>query len=210
MSGDTPAEKAEARAIRRRWITIGEVVAVAGVLIAAISLWLGWSDRREDAAKAEAEKSAAARKAATATLIGKAEDKGARVDLSDPKQPALTSIDVAFPRALGIATQTAIVEPQIEAGWMKAPLLKLTDGGADAVRGRVPVLVTATIAEGDRPSIDRAIYDVVFATEGHTFSGRSLKLEGVVFRERVSGDATARLDSLWATEARRLASAKSN
>ena len=205
---ETAAEKAEARAIRRRWITIGELVAVAGVLIAAVSLWLNWADRREDTAKADAEKAAAARKAVTATLIGKAEDGGRRVVLGDPNQPALADIAVAFPRALGIPPQTSIVEPRVEADWVKGPLLKLTDGGADAVRGKLPVLITATIVEGDRPLTDRAIYDVVFATEGHTFSGRSLRLEGVVFRERVAGDATARLDSLWAAEARRLASAK--
>ena len=36
MSGmnETPAEKAKARAIRRRWLTIGELVAVAGVIAA--------------------------------------------------------------------------------------------------------------------------------------------------------------------------------
>lgn len=207
MSEDTPQEKAEARAIRRRWITIGEIVAVAGVLIAAISLWMNWSDKRDDAAQIAAAKSAEARKASTTTLVGKAEGGGDRVVLADPAQPAVASIDVAFPRALGIPTQGSIVPPRIEAGWVDDPLLKLTDGGADAVRGRVPVLIAATITEGDRPAVDRAIYDVVFSTEGHTFGGRTLKLEGVVFRERVRGDATARLDSLWAVEAKRLAAA---
>lgn len=211
MSEDTPqetiAEKAEAQAIRRRWITIGELVAVAGVLIAALSLWLGWSDKREDAAKAETEKAVAAKRASTVTMIGKSEDGGKRVVLVDPNQPALASIDVSFPRALGIAAETAVVQPRVEADWIKRPVLKLTDGGPDAVRGRVPVLIAATIAEGDRPTVDRAIYDVVFATEGGgLLGGRSLKLEGVVFRERVSGDATARLDSLWAAEAKRLTS----
>ncbi len=209
MSEDTPpetaAEKAEAQAIRRRWITVGELVAVAGVLIAALSLWLGWSDKREDAAKAETEKAVAAKRASTVTMIGKSEDHGKRVVLADPNQPALASIDVTFPRALGLGAETAVVQPRVDADWIKRPVLKLTDGGPDAVRGRVPVLIAATIAEGDRPTVDRAIYDVVFATEGGgLLGGRSLKLEGVVFRERVSGDATARLDSLWAAEAKRL------
>lgn len=204
MSGETPAEKAEARAIRRRWITIGELVAVAGVLIAGVTLWLNWSDRREDSAKSVAQQQAMAKKAATVTLIGKTEDDGRRVVLADADQPALASIDVTFPRALGLAQQTAITSPRIEADWLAKPLLAATDGGPDAVRGRVPVLITATIAEGERPATDAAIYDVVFATEGHTFTGRSLTLEGAIFRERVAGDATARLDALWANEVRRL------
>ena len=215
MSEETPpetqAEKAEAAATRRRWITLAEVVAVAGVLIAALSLYLGWSDRREDAAAKAVEQSAEARKSATARLVGKAESGGKRVALADPAQPAVASIDVNFPRALGIGAEQTIVPPRIEADWIDDAVLKLTDGGVDAVRGRVPVLIAATIAEGDTPAVDRAIYgDVVFVTEGHTFGGRSLKLEGVVFRERVRGDDTARLDALWAVEAKRLRSAVGN
>jgi len=208
MSGDTPQEKAEAQAIRRRWITIGEVVAVAGLLIAAVSLWMTWSDKRDNAAQIAAAKFAESRKAATATLVGKSDDGGDSVILADPAQPAVASIDVAFPRGLGVAMQGSIVPPRIEADWIAAPLLKLTDGGSDTVRGRVPVMVATTITQGDSPSIDRAIYDVVFATEGRTFGGRALKLEGVVFRERVQGDAAARLDSLWAVEAKRLAATR--
>lgn len=207
MSDDTPAERAEAAKTRRRWISLAEAVAVAGVLIAALSLYLGWSERRDDAAAKQAEQSAQARKAATARLVGTVEGGGKRVALADPAQSAVASIDVSFPPSLGIAPQQTIVPPRVEAGWIDRPLLKLTDGGADAVRGRVPVLIAATIAEGDRPAVDRAIYDVVFATEGHTFGGRTVRLEGVVFRERVRGDATARLDALWATEAARLKSA---
>lgn len=207
MSADTPSERAEAARTRRRWISLAEAVAVAGVVIAALSLYLGWSDRREDAAAKQAEQAAGARKATTARLIGAIEDDGKRVGLSDPAQPAVASIEVRFPRALGIASEESIVPPRIEARWFDGPVLKLTDGGSDTVRGRVPVIIAATIAEGDRPAVDHAIYDVVFSTAGHTFGGRSLKLEGVVFRERVKGDATARLDALWAVEAKRLKAA---
>ncbi|SOB87549.1 hypothetical protein SAMN06297144_2681 [Sphingomonas guangdongensis] len=202
-----PSEKAEARAIRRRWISLGELVAVAGVLIAALTLWLNWADRRDTTAAEAAKAAAATRKAARATLIGRAERGGERVRLNDPAQPALASIDVAFPRALGIAAQTAVVDPRIEADWVREALLKATDGGKDAVRGTVPLLITATISEGDRPATDRAIYDLVFATEGRTFGGRALRLEGAVFRERVGADGRARLEALWATEAKRLAAA---
>ncbi len=207
MSEDTPKEKAEAAATRRRWITLAEVVAVAGVLIAALSLYLGWSERRDDAAAKSAEQSAEARKSSTARLVGTVAEGGEQVLLADPAQPAVASIDVGFPRPLGIGAQQTIVPPRVEADWIDTSVLKLTDGGADAVRGRIPVLIAASIAEGDRPVVDRAIYDVVFSTEGHTFGGRTLKLEGVVFRERVRGDATARLDALWAVEAKRLRTA---
>lgn len=204
---DERQEKAEARAIRRRWISLGELVAVAGVLIAALTLWLNYADRRDSSAAEAAKAAAAQRKAARATLIGKPERGGERVTLSDPGQPALASIDVAFPRTLGIAAQTAVVDPRIEADWVRNALLKATDGGSDAVRGTLPVLITATISDGDRPATDRAIYDLVFATKGRTFGGRALTLEGAVFRERIGAGGQARLDALWATEAKRLLAA---
>jgi len=43
MSTETPTERREAAATRRRWVTLAEVVAVAGVLIAALTLSAGWA-----------------------------------------------------------------------------------------------------------------------------------------------------------------------
>ena len=57
MSAD-PSEQAERRAIRRRWINVGEIVAVAGLIVAALSLYLGWSGRREDEAERQADRAA--------------------------------------------------------------------------------------------------------------------------------------------------------
>ena len=41
----TPEERKEAAAIRRRWITLGEILAVVGVLISGLALWNSWSER---------------------------------------------------------------------------------------------------------------------------------------------------------------------
>lgn len=204
---ETPAEKAEARAIRRRWLTIGELVAVAGVVIAGLSLWLSWSNDRAGKAERKAEKVAEASKAARVTFTARAD--GDALVLSDPEH-RIASIDLSYPRVLGIASQSALVEPRIEADPLRKPLLAATDKAPDTITGGVPVLVTATLADGDG-SVDRAIYDVMFETGGTTLGigGRTLKLKGVLLRERVgSGDATARLDTRWADEARRLATLK--
>jgi len=58
---DTPAEKAEAAAIRRRWVTLGEFVAVAGLIISALALWSSYTDRRADQAEKQIEKAENAR-----------------------------------------------------------------------------------------------------------------------------------------------------
>ena len=42
---------AEAAAIRRRWITLGKIVAVAGLIISALALYLSYADRRADEAE---------------------------------------------------------------------------------------------------------------------------------------------------------------
>ena len=44
-------ETADQARTRRRWITLAEVVAVAGVVIAALTLYLNVSDRRADRAE---------------------------------------------------------------------------------------------------------------------------------------------------------------
>ena len=41
---DTPAERADAARTRRRWVSLAEVVALAGLLIGALSLYTTWSD----------------------------------------------------------------------------------------------------------------------------------------------------------------------
>ena len=80
--------------------------------------------------------------------------------------------------------------------------------GRDAVQGRLPVEISARYWSGDQQRTDRAIYDVVFTTEGRIFAGRKLRLKGVVLRRRVSGDGGATLDSMWKTERKRLQSLK--
>ena len=46
LEPETPQQQAaEAAAIRRRWITLGEVLAVAAVLISALTFWNSYQER---------------------------------------------------------------------------------------------------------------------------------------------------------------------
>jgi len=47
-------EREQSRQARRRWITLGETVGVAGLIVAALSLYLGWAGRRADEAERRA------------------------------------------------------------------------------------------------------------------------------------------------------------
>lgn len=195
MSDDTPAEKAEARAIRRRWISIGEAVAVAGVIIAGLTFWSGWQDRRDAAAdKAAVRAEEAAQRQRVPLTTAAVDARG--VELRAPADCPLASTDIRFPSALGVGEQTTVATHRIEAAWLEKPMLKLTDGGADRRDGRIPVLITATCTAdvGDRS--ETAIYDLLWRTEpGGLVGGRSFALRGLVRRQ--SGGDQRRLDALW-------------
>lgn len=195
----TQAEQAEAKAIRRRWLTIGELVAVTGVLIAALTLWNNWSARRDDAAARADEQASARAEAAVARH---------RIGLVATGTPgstlafkgvacALQATDIRFPKALGVEPQFTVTVHEIHADWLAKPLLKMTDGGPDRRRGRIPVLIDSRCESASGPRTESAIYDLAWEIEPGLL-GRSLKLRGLVQREDEAGkDGKARLDALW-------------
>jgi hypothetical protein len=187
-------DRAEAAATRRRWVTLAELVGVAGVIIAAFGLWLTWSDRRADDQAKQAEQ-ATERKARTLVML-KASVEGDDLTLSDAGHDVQT-IDIRFPAGLGVAAKSD-ADPRIEAGWVSAPLLKLTDGGADTQSGRLPVLITASYWDADVERHDAAIYDVVWKTEGRFMQGRAFRLDGLKLKERTG--SVKRLEAIWARE----------
>ena len=63
------SETADQAATRRRWVTLAELVAVAGVLIAAATLYLNWSGRRADEAARAAQATSTERARGVVTLI---------------------------------------------------------------------------------------------------------------------------------------------
>ncbi|MFA6115382.1 MAG: hypothetical protein WC729_15390 [Sphingomonas sp.] len=190
-------DRAEAAATRRRWVTLAEVVGVAGLIIAALSLWMSWSDRRADEQEKQAEKASESKARTLVLLTATPEHGGARLALKDEAH-AIQSIDVRFPAVLGVSAQTSVLEPHIQADWFADAILQATDGGPDAREGRLPVLITSSYWDADKQRSDSAIYDVVWQTEGRVLRGRTLRLKGVVLRERTS--QPARLEALWARE----------
>lgn len=192
-------ETTEERTRRRRWLSLAELVAVASVLIGALSLYLSWSDRRDTQAERAAEVASKNKVERIVRLEGTVADDGDAIELADVTHKVET-IDVRFPAALGASAREGVPKPRIESDWFKAALLKATDGGADDAEGRLPVLVTAHWWDADVRRSDRAIYDLVWRTKGRTFAGRSLKLTGLVSRER--GGTAKRLDTLWLAPAR--------
>jgi type II secretory pathway pseudopilin PulG len=193
------SETPEQAATRRRWISLAELVAVSGLIIGALTLWMNWSDKREEAQEKAATSAAAgaaqARFALDATLV----EGGKEVRLTDPRHELLEST-ITFPRSLGVEQQNPATA-RIERGWFSDAVLKATDGGADAREGRLPVLVTARYRVGEAMREGRAVIEIVWRTEGQILRGRSLSIEAVRVREP-GGDAK-RIDALWTDELKR-------
>ncbi|OYY90880.1 MAG: hypothetical protein B7Y45_05505 [Sphingomonas sp. 28-66-16] len=192
---DTPAEKAEAAAIRRRWVTLGEIVAIAGLIISALALWSSWAERRADETERRSEKASEAKARAAILLTATPEAGGKRLVVKDAAH-SLQAISIAFPTALGVGPRTISLDPVIDGKWIADPLLKLTDKGPDTREGRLPVLITADYWDGDRHLSDTAVYDLVWRTEGRLIEGRAFRLKGLMLHQR-KGATQAAIDARW-------------
>ncbi|KQN04894.1 hypothetical protein ASE85_07885 [Sphingobium sp. Leaf26] len=212
---ETPKETraAEAAAIRRRWITLGEVLAVLAVSISALTLYLNWADKKDERADKAAERAAESRKAnsrAAALVLNADSVKDDRIALrpTDPDQ-VIQSQTILFPRALGIAPVDTTGDPRIEAGWFDGALkkarakAKLPD---DSVGDeRLPVVITTRFVVAGDAHDNVALYDIGYGIAGRWIAGHSLALRGISRVESVQvSSAQARVDARWArlTQAR--------
>jgi hypothetical protein len=186
--------KAEAARTRRRWINLGEFVAVAGLIIAAIGLYLNWADRRADLADKHVAAVKAEHEQARFEIRAVAAKDGSALLLQHDERHAIRDATLSFPTALGVDTKDTVADT-IDRGWFEHTLLK----ASDAKVGRLPVLIVLTYWDGDTPRTARGIYDIGWKTDGHLLFGRSLKLESLRLHEL--GGTQQRLDAVWAAEA---------
>jgi hypothetical protein len=196
------AHAAEAAAIRRRWLTLGEVLAVIAVVISALTLWNNWSERSDSEAAKSIEARQASIRAATLALTATGSDKSELVLKPGSSEQSVQSQTIRFPTALGAAPAETTGEPRIEAAWFERALLKARSeaGLPDDSRGdeRIPVVITTRFLVDGKPYEDVAIYDIGYTVSGRWLSGHSVTLRGISLVSRVkSGDAQAKLDARW-------------
>jgi hypothetical protein len=206
MTDQTPSEKAEAAAIRRRWITLGELLAVVGVLISALALWNSYSERSHAEAEKAGESRQAHVKAATLLLRGEASKDGDELTLAPiGTDQSIQSQTIAFPTALGVSPVDTTGDARIEADWFGDGLKKAREVAkrkAETIGDeRLPVAITSRfIADGGATMTDVAIYDIGYALEGRFLGGSKLRLRGLSRVGRVDAKAAqARIDATWKT-----------
>jgi hypothetical protein len=206
---ETAEERKEKAAIRRRWITLGEVLAVIGVLISALALWNSYAERRSNEAERQAEKAEKAEKGSVSrVLLLKASGGGKRLTL-EPRdsEQAIRSQTILFPSPLETRID-AVVAPRIEADWVKQAVKKAHDLGRKEAKGpgdaRMPVAITTSFDSEGAAFTETGIYDIGYKESGGgLFGGTDVELRGLSLVERVSAaKAQARLDAIWKARGR--------
>jgi hypothetical protein len=196
------ADAAEAASIRRRWITLGEVLTVIAVVISALALWNSWSERTESEASKRAEARQSTTRAGTLVLIATASGEHELALKPASAAQSVQSQTIAFPTALGVEPADTTGEPRIEAGWFEGALKKARGkaGQPDDSRGdeRLPVAITTRFLVDGDPHEDVALYDVGYTISGHWLAGHSVTLRGLSLVSRVkSANAQGALDARW-------------
>ncbi len=198
---DSPGEAAR---IRRRWINLGEVLAVVAVGISALTFWNSYSERahtEEKEARAEQRQS----EAAGAIVLGAAADKDGRTltltALRDDQR--IQGQTINFPPALGLGAVETTGEARIEADWFENALkaARKAAGAKPETLGdlRLPVLVTTRFVADNKVRTSRAYYEIGYRIEGGTFlSGTDVRMTGLSLIG-AAGTKTdlKRLDTLW-------------
>ena len=183
---ETPEERREAAKIRRRWISLGEAVAVAAVLISAATLWNSYAERRS----AEADRAAAAQKEgkveAALVLRARPVDDGKRLTIEavDPDQ-VIQSQRLILPSKLDVTPIETAGDARIEARWL-ADALKESDAKRTAAGDlRVPVAIVSRFTSKGEMHGAAAVYQLAYVREGHLLGGSSIRLRGLSLVGRV-------------------------
>lgn len=194
---ETPQQQAaEAARIRRRWITLGEVLAVAAVVISGLTFWNSYQERSSAEAEKAAEKQAESRKARTLILYAAVDGRNLNLAPRDTEQ-AIQGQTILFPSPLGVnAVET--VDPRIEARWIERAADKIgRNAQARSGDARLPVAITTRFVSGGETYTDTAIYDVGYRVDEGLLD-TDVELLGLSLVERgTSKNVQAKLDALW-------------
>lgn len=197
------ARAAEAAAIRRRWITLGEMLALLAVSISGLTLYLNWSNKQDERAEKAIESRRASARAAKLILNARADSDDRLILTPAATDQIVQSQTFLFPAALGIAPVSTTGEPRIEARWFENALKRARDKAKlpDNSVGdeQLPVFITTRFVVNGEAREDRAIYDIGYGISGRWLSGHDVTLRGLSLVTRETGTSpAARVDARWA------------
>ena len=158
--------------IRRRWINLGEFVAVAGLLISALALWNSW--RGDGGAEAEARVVEKEQEPFALALRGSVEDEGKRMVIAPVESGhALDSLQLsAGDRRVAVGSDGKLSASEVES--------LLPDDVDRTGDGQFVVIIDARYIERGSDRRGGGRYTLSYRWEdGGLFGGKSLRLTGL-------------------------------
>lgn len=201
---ETPRERREKARVRRRWLNLGEILAIVGVVISGLALWNSYRERAAAETRHAQETATSEKKAGTLVLKATPDRDGRTLSIAPrAEEQAIQSQTIRFPTALGVSPAETSSDARIERDWVEAALVKARhDAGAKpetAGDARLPLLVTTQyLADGD-PRVDRAVYELGYITRHGFLAGTSVRLRGLSRESGAASDTAGRkrIDVLW-------------
>src|SRR5690349_6009550 len=166
--------ESESERQRRRWITLGELIALAALIVSALGVWISWksSDRPDKPSRIVDQ-----RQAIPLTLRGRREDDGERLEISPVESThALESLTVTLPGAAPISVGS---DGELSASDVEAALKGHDNEPKDRALS-VRAKIDARYVEMGKDKQASGSYVLSYMWKhGGLFSGRSLHLVGL-------------------------------
>ncbi len=202
---ETPQERAEAARVRRRWINLGELVAVLALIVSALTFWNSYRERTANEAEHAQESAQTAKKAVVLTLRATPDKDGRTLSLTPRSdEQAIQSQKVSFPAKLGLSPAETSSDAHIDRNWFASALVAarkeagVSDAPGDA---RLPVMIETHFLVDGEEHVERAVYEIGYATTHGFLTGTDIHLRGLS-RTGAVKDADIgqkQIDALWAT-----------
>jgi hypothetical protein len=154
---------------RRRWITLGEIIAIAALVVSAIGVWISWKSGDDGPTRVVEQ-----RQAIPLTLRSKREDDGTRLAIS-PVEPthALESLILKIEGGSPISVGS---DGELSANDVESAL-GAREGEPKNATERVRARVEARYVEAGQERTSSATYTLRYQWKGGgLFGGRSLHL----------------------------------
>ena len=158
---------------RRRWITLGELIALCALIVSAAGVWISWKGSGNDKPTQVVER----RQSIPLTLRAKREDDGARLEISPVESShALESLKITLPGAKAIEVGS---DGELDARDVESALSARENEPKDRTLS-VKARIEARYVEAGKERTATGGYTLRYQWKGGgLFGGRSLRLVGL-------------------------------
>ena len=185
-------------------IRLGEAVALIGVVIAGLGLYLTYSEHQHDKQDAAQAAQDARQQAQDRTiLVLRGEGEGGQIRLVPANGDLVVqSQGFYFPSDVRGDVVHITGEGRIEARWFDAGLKQALHGAADSgAEHDLPVAIETSFLDHGETRTDRSLYEIGFTVHPRFLQGAVVRIEGLALSRRgLTGGSQAAANAAWASE----------